>query len=299
MPSSGRTIAITGAAGQLGSELTRLFGARAAPLNRQSADLTRPESLRRAILPLEPEVVINCAAYTAVDRAEQERDLCFAINAHGVEAFARICDEAGALLVQISSDYVFSGGSAPPPPSADTPHRETDPTDPQGVYAKSKLAGERAAATCGRHLVVRTCGLYSPPPPTGPVRGRNFPDTMLVLARQLPRLRVVDDQTCTPTYVPHLAEGLKNLIGAGATGLIHLTSGGATTWHGFATRLLCEAGLATPIDPITTADFAAPAPRPRYSVLDCGLAELKYGVRLPDWQDGVKAYLGAAVLPAD
>ena len=240
--------------------------------------------MRSVVGELAPAVVINCAAWTAVDAAERDTAGCFAANAAAVAALAAACSDADALFVQVSSDYVFGADTA-----RQRPYREDDAPGPLGVYGRSKLAGEAAARACPRHLVVRTCGLYSVGP-AGPVRGRCFADTMLVLGRERDRLKVVDDQHCTPSYVPHVAEAILELAARGATGLFHVTNAGATTWHGFASALLTAAGVGTPVDPIPSSDYPLPAPRPAYSVLDISrLAGV--GIEMPDWRAGVSDYV--------
>lgn len=277
-------IAVTGADGQLGRELCRRLGSAAAPLSRSVLDITSAVDVPRVLAELAPAVVINCAAWTAVDAAERDPAGCFAANAGAVAALAAACRGIDALFVQISSDYVFGADA-----SRRHPYREADAPGPLGVYGRSKLAGEIAAQGCPRHLIVRTCGLYSVGP-SGPVRGRCFADTMLVLSRERDVLRVVDDQHCTPSYVPHVAEAILALVDRGATGTVHVTNSGATTWHGFAAALFEAAGVATPVERIPSSAYPLPAARPPYSVLD--LSRLRAaGVEMPDWRAGMAEYL--------
>ena len=285
------SVAVTGSSGQLGRELCRRLGEAAIPLTRDTLDLADPESTAATLVSLRPRVVINCAAWTAVDAAESEPDRCFRVNATAVESLASVCGAMGCLLVQISTDYVFG---------ADTcrrePYRETDVTGPVSVYGASKLAGEEAARWCHDHLVIRTCGLYSRSP-TGPVRGRTFADTMIVLGRavadRLPGapavLRVVDDQHVTPSYVPHVADAILRLIDGGRRGTFHVVNAGATTWHGFATRVLEAAGIDIPIKAIPSSEYTTPARRPGFSVLSTARLATT-GIVLPPWQDGVAAH---------
>ena len=165
-------------------------------------------------------------AYTRVDRAESEPDASFQVNARAVEALAAACRELDCPLLQVSTDYVFGADR-----DRRTPYRETDTPGPVNVYGQSKLAGERAAQSWEKHYIVRTCGLYTVSA-AGPQRGRNFVDTMLVLAGKRAGLRIVNDQTCTPSYVPHLARGLLDLLGSAPFGTYHLTHRGAATWLG-------------------------------------------------------------------
>ncbi len=235
---------------------------------------------------LRPRAVINCAAWTAVDKAETEQAACRAANEHAVRALADACREVDALLVQVSSDYVFGADAA-----RTIPYTEDDATGPLGQYGASKLAGEAAARSWERHQVVRTCGLYSAGE-SGPVRGRNFADTMLVLARDRPEVRVVADQFCTPSYVPHVAAAILALLDDGTPGTYHATNSGGTCWHQFATELFHQAGLPTVVTAIESREYPSPVARPPYSILDTSkLAKL--GITLPDWQQGIADYLAA------
>jgi dTDP-4-dehydrorhamnose reductase len=279
-------IAVTGSSGQLGRALCRLLGDRAVALPRSSLDVADPAAVGSVIGRLRPDAVINCAAWTAVDKAETEREAARAANEHAVTALASACREVDALLVQVSTDYVFGADAA-----RKAPYREDDPTGPLGEYGASKLAGEVAARSLGRHQVVRTCGLYSAGE-SGPVRGRNFADTMLVLARDRPEVRVVADQFCTPSYVPHVAAAIVALLEDGTPGTFHATNSGGTSWHQFATELFRQAGLPTVVTAIESREYPSPVARPPYSILDTTkLADL--GITLPDWRQGITDYLAA------
>jgi dTDP-4-dehydrorhamnose reductase len=276
-------IAVTGASGQLGSELCRQLGVVAVPLTREKLDLSDFGQLNRTIADLRPSIVINTAAYTQVDKAEQEPDLCRQINALAVGALAEACNQYDAMLVQISTDYVF-GSKA----ERKVPYTETDAPNARGVYAITKLEGERLAAQCRRHLILRTCGLYGISP-----RRNNFVETMLRLGQAGRPLRVVDDQHCTPSYVPHVAEGLLYLLQAGATGIYHLVNAGQTTWFVFAREIFQQAQMPVSLKPITTAQYGAPAPRPAYSVLATDKYRSLGGPPLPTWQQALSSYLQA------
>lgn len=255
-------------------------------LPRGSLDITEPSAVRAVIGRLRPHAVINCAAWTAVDKAETEPAACRAANEHAVSALADACRDIDALLVQISSDYVFGADA-----TRRTPYGEDDATGPLGEYGASKLAGEAAARAWERHQIVRTCGLYSAGE-AGPVRGRNFADTMLVLARDRPEVRVVADQFCTPSYVPHVAEAILRLLEDGTPGTFHATNAGGTCWHEFATELFRQAGLPTVVTAITSREYPSPVARPPYSILDTSkLAGC--GITLPDWRRGIADYLAA------
>jgi dTDP-4-dehydrorhamnose reductase len=308
-------IVVTGALGQLGSELCRQIGPQAIPVDIDTLDLTDHKAVLETFLKLKLETVINCAAYTQVDKAEKEPDLAYAVNATAVDHLASVCSKLDCPLVQISTDYVFSGNverdqgsrfrvqsSIDPSikPSAcgglvadvNRPFREDDPPTPQSVYARSKLAGEHAAAKYEKHLIVRTCGLYARP---SDQRANNFVKTMLRLAGTHPELRVVADQYCTPSYVPHVARALLFLAGITNSrpapwGIYNITNRGATTWFDFAAEIFRLAGKDIKLTAITTAEYGAPAARPSYSVLDTSAYHRLGGPAMPDWKTGLEEY---------
>ncbi len=282
-------IAVTGAAGQLGSELCRQLGPEAVPLTHDTLDLTRQSAVLERILGLRPDAVINCAAYTRVDQAESEPQKCRAVNVTAVEYLAGACGEIGCPLVQISTACVFSGADG-----RTRPYREDDPPSAQGVYAQTKLDAERAVARHVKHLIVRTCGLYAAP--TQSLAG-NFVKTILHASRCRKTLRVVSDRHCTPSYVPHVARAVLFLVGRGAVtrsawGTYHVTNRGATTWYGFAQQIVRHAGLEVTLEPITAAAYGAAAPRPAYSVLDTAAYHRLGGPAMPDWQSALAEYFG-------
>lgn len=277
-------VAITGAAGQLGTCLQRLLGTRAAPLSRKDLDITQRDSVWAALERLRPQAVVNTAAYTQVDRAEQDAARCWQVNVAGVEHLAEVCGELDIPLIQLSTDYVFDGDAA-----RTAPFRETDSPNPQGVYARSKRAGEEAAAAAPRHFIVRTCGLYALR--SDPRVGGNFVDTVLRLARNRPELSVVDDQIVGPTYAPHLARALEFLLTTEAYGHYHIVNAGAVSWFEFASAIVEKCGLPTQLQRITTEQYGAAAPRPRYSVLDTTKYEALNGPRLPRWDAALDEYL--------
>jgi len=282
-------IAVTGACGQLGSELCRLLGADAVPLDIDTLDLTDGPAVDQTLANLCPDAVINCAAYTQVDRAESEPQQCRAVNATAVEHLARASARLDCPLVQISTDYVFGGG-----PDRTTPYCEDDPPSPQGVYARTKFEGEQAADRhLRKHLIVRTCGLYSRP---ADQRAGNFVKTMLRLGKARKELRVVADQHCTPSYVPHVARAILFLLGVprGAPawwGIYHVVNRGATTWYEFAAEIFRQAGMDVSLQPISTAEYGAAAPRPAYSVLDTTKYHALGGPAMPDWRTALAEYI--------
>jgi dTDP-4-dehydrorhamnose reductase len=282
-------IAVTGAYGQLGSELCCLLGADAVPLDIDTLDLTDGPAVDQTLADLRPDAVINCAAYTQVDRAESEPQQCRAVNATAVEHLARASARLDCPLVQISTDYVFGGG-----PERTTPYREEERPSPQGVYAQTKSEGEQAAAQhLRKHLIVRTCGLYARPTDE---RAVNFAKTMLRLARTGKELRVVADQHCTPSYVPHVARAVLFLLGVprGAPapwGIYHVVNRGATTWYEFAAEIFRLTGIDVSLRPITTPEYGAAAPRPAYSVLDTAKYHALRGPAMPDWRTALAEYI--------
>src|SRR5947209_8068044 len=218
---------VLGAAGQLGRDLCPRLAGEVVALTRERADLTRPETLRAVLAELRPDVVINCAAYNFVDRAETEPEAAFAVNAWGVRALAAACRDLGCVLAHFSTDYVFGLDEA-----RRTPYAEADAPGPVSVYGLSKVAGEYLVrAACPRHFVIRTCGLYGVWGSGG--KGGNFVETMLRLAGQGKPLPVVADQTCTPSYTADVAAAAAALVQTGQYGLYHLTNAGSTTWHDF------------------------------------------------------------------
>ncbi len=272
---------VTGCNGQLGWELARAL----APLgeitatNRATLDLSRPETIAPAIRTLKPDVILNAAAYTAVDQAESEPLLAAAINTTAPAILAEEAKRCGALLAHYSTDYVFDGTKA-------SPYTEEDATNPLSVYGQTKLDGERAIQASGcEHLILRTSWVYGP-------RGRNFLLTMLRLAHDKPVLRVVDDQIGAPTAVHTLAAATASILQrrqAGQSGLFHLTASGHTSWHGFAKLIVSLAGPPYPeVEAIPTSAYPTAAKRPLNSRLDCTKVAATFGLQLPDWERVVR-----------
>jgi len=278
-------IAVLGAAGQLGRDLCPRLPGDVVPLSRTQIDLSNIAGIAPAIASLKPDVLVNCAAYNFVDKAETEPEAAFAVNAWGVRALAQACAAAGTKLVHFSTDYVFGLDA-----SRATPLTENDPPGPVSVYGLSKLAGEYLTQSCAPNsLVIRTCGLYGVHGSGG--KGGNFVETMLRVAGQGKPLRVVADQHCTPSYTVDVAETVVALLHSGATGLFQVTNAGSCSWHEFAAEIFRLANLTPDLTPISSAQFGAPARRPPYSVLSNGkLASA--GVRAPrPWQEAIAAYL--------
>jgi dTDP-4-dehydrorhamnose reductase len=279
-------IVVTGGAGQLGRAVARrgpVRGHSVSAVPRAALDLSDDAAIARALDGGAPDAVINAAAYTAVDRAEREPALAFAVNADGAGRLARACAERDVALVHVSTDYVFDG-------TARTPYREDDPLAPLGVYGETKAAGERAVAEAGgRAVIARTSWVFSGD-------GANFVKTILRLAAERPVLRVVDDQLGCPTWADDLADAALVLAEraharAPLEPIYHVAGAGPVTWHGFALAIVAEARrhravACERVEPITTAEFPTPARRPAYSVLDTArLREL--GVVPPPWTIGL------------
>lgn len=273
-------IAIVGSSGQLGFELCRQLGSAAIPFELPDFDLLHSDQAVGLLSEQRVDAIINCAAYTQVDRAEQQPELCHAVNVDGVHTLVRAARQLDCPLVQISTDYVFCGNTET------TPFDEQATPIPRGIYAISKLAGEVAAQQYAKHLVIRTCGLYSDAP-----RASNFVLTMLRLAATGNPIRVVADQHCTPTSAKQLATAVIFLLQSGALGTYHVVNSGATTWFGFAEALFAACGLQPELTPISTEEFAAAAPRPRWSVLSTEKYRSRGGPEMTSWQQALHDFL--------
>lgn len=276
---------VTGSNGQVARALGALALADVEVVlrGRPDLDIVDRASVEHAIAETRPDLVVNPAAYTAVDKAESEPDLAFAANRDGAANVAAAAARHGLPVIHLSTDYVFSG-------EAGRAYVESDPTEPTGVYGASKLAGERAvAASNPAHAILRTAWVYAP-------WGHNFLKTMLRLAATRDTVRVVADQHGTPTYAPHIAEAIVAvargmLASPDKRGVFHMTAGGATTWAGFAEaifeRSAALGGPSARVERIATADYPTPARRPANSRLDSGRFQRLFGVGLPRWEEGV------------
>jgi len=273
---------LIGAQGQVGWELARRLPAlgTVTATDRTTLDLADPDAIRRVVREARPELIVNAAAYTAVDKAESEPAVATQINGDAPGVLAEEAKRSGALLVHYSTDYVFDGEK----PGA---YVETDTPNPVSAYGRSKLAGERAVMASGcRHLIFRTCWVYGP-------RGRNFLLTILKAARERPELKVVNDQFGAPTSSGAIAEATVRAIAANrGDGIYHMSAGGRTTWHGFAQAIVEAAGLKTPVLPIPTSGYPTPARRPRNSILDNSRLKNDFGIEVPDWREGLREVLG-------
>jgi dTDP-4-dehydrorhamnose reductase len=279
MENQRRKFLILGAAGQLGRDLIPRLDGEVIPQPRQRADLTRPQTLRAALTQSRPDVVVNCAAYNFVDRAESEAEAAFAVNAWGVAALAEICRDLDCSLVHFSTDYVFGLDE-----NRQTPYLEDDPPGPLNVYGLSKLAGEYLVRSrCPQHIIIRTCGLYGVWGSGG--KGSNFVETMLRLAGQGKPLRVVADQVCTPSYTVDVATATAALLSTSSHGIYHLTNAASCSWYEFARSIFELSGLEAKLTSITSAEHGAAARRPACSVLASRLPPLR------PWREALAAYL--------
>ncbi|MBN1911072.1 MAG: dTDP-4-dehydrorhamnose reductase [Pirellulales bacterium] len=280
------SVVVIGSGGQLGWELCRQYGDEAVGLDQPDFDLTDQAEVVLRLTEIEPEAVINAAAYTHVDQAEEQPLQARAVNVEGVKYLAAACRALGCPLVHVSTDYVFSGDDG-----RTVPYRETDPPRPKGVYAQTKLEGEQRAAAWEKHIIVRTCGLYGR---GGPQASGNFVKTMLRLSGTQDVLGIVADQHCTPSYVRDVARAIRYLTGTTAWGTYHVVNRGQTTWLDFAAEIFRLVRREVELRPITTEAYGAPAPRPRFSVLDTSRYDsMPNRPELPSWQSALADYLAA------
>jgi dTDP-4-dehydrorhamnose reductase len=270
-------ILVVGANGMLGRDLMSLLGDRGHGIDIAEIDITSLESVLRFIGELKPEVVINCAAYTDVDGCESNSETAMTVNGEGVAHLAMACREYGAVLVHISTDYVFDGGKG-------TPYVEDDLPHPLSVYGESKLAGEMNAVFAPEHIIVRTQWLYG-------LHGKNFIETMLRLGAEKDELAVVDDQIGSPTWTVDLAQAILALVDKRCRGMYHAANSEYCSWNEFARAIFVEAGLTVTVKPMTTEELNRPARRPLYSTLDCSKLAADTGLRPREWRQAVQAYL--------
>ena len=282
---SERTILVTGGAGQLASALAAA-SASVRLVGRPAFDFDAPNTIARAFHDAQPALVVNAAAYTAVDAAETDVDAAYRANRDGPAQLAELCAAAGVPLIHVSTDYVFDG-------SKGAPYTEDDPVSPPGVYGASKLAGEQGVlASRAKAIILRTSWVHAH-------TGKNFVRTMLAVGATRDRLTVVADQRGCPTSAADLADAILAIAVRVLDGwddrfggVFHAAGTGDTTWHGLALAVFEDAaaqGLSIPrVDPIATADWPTPARRPAYSRLDCTRLAETFGVRLPHWRDGVR-----------
>lgn len=279
---------VTGASGQVGRELVRLIPGRdLLALDHDGLDITDRDAVKKVVAHYHPDVLINAAAYTAVDKAESESDAAFAVNRDGPEHLARICEDAGIALIHLSTDYVFDG-------TKKGAYLEDDPVCPLDVYARSKAAGETAVqACCSRHIILRTSWVFS-------AHGSNFVKTVLRLGKEREQLRIVADQYGCPTSAADLAAAIVHLCGRldGQWGIYHFCQPEPVSWHGFAEAVVrsareysCEMKVRR-VEAIGSNDYPAAARRPKNSVLDCKKIERVFGVSRRPWQASLADVMG-------
>lgn len=284
-----KKILVIGSRGQLGNELQDL--AKEYPSFRFSfydvaeMDIVNKELVDEGIRTLKPDYLINCAAYTAVDKAETEKDLAFAINSDAVKNLALACKANGVKFMHISTDYVFDG-------TAQEPYRENNPVNPTNIYGLSKLKGEQQASRNDKDvIIIRTAWVYS-------TYGNNFVKTMLRLMKTKPEISVVADQEGSPTYAHDLAAAILHIISSGkwVPGIYHFTNEGVISWFDFAGEIKNLSGSSCIIHPITTEQYPTPATRPKYSVLDKTKIQQTFDVKLKSWKESLRKCL--AKMPA-
>ena len=290
-------VLVTGANGQLGTDLCKVpRDFELIPLTHKDIEIRDMDSVKQALNKHKPNVIINTAAYVRVDDCETKQDKAFLVNALGARNVAVVAQELGAKLVHISTDYVFgglgetsmvshkSGGDKP------RPYTEFDTPIPLSIYGKSKLAGENLIRHfCLRHFIIRTSGLFGIAGASG--KGGNFVETMLKLAREREKLKVVDDQILSPTYTKDLAQKIVQLISTQYYGIFHITNKGYCSWYSFAGEILKQAGLKTPVIPISSDQYPQKAKRPRYSVLDNYQLRLLGMDDMRPWQEALRDYM--------
>jgi dTDP-4-dehydrorhamnose reductase len=282
-------ILLTGKNGQVGWELQRTLAplGEVVAVDRQPLDLGNPDSIRSVIREVKPDLIVNPAAYTAVDKAESETELAMAVNGIAPGIMAEEAKKLGAALIHYSTDYVFDG-------SKSSPYTEEDTPNPLNVYGKTKLAGEQAIQAVGvPHLILRTSWVYG-------MRGRNFLLTILRLAKERDELKIVDDQIGAPTWSRMIAEATAQILAqsvlplphhplpiAEVSGVYNLTAAGRTSWRGFTQAIVENAQAGTRVIPILTADYPLPAPRPLFSRLAGEKLTRNFGMKLPPWEESL------------
>jgi dTDP-4-dehydrorhamnose reductase len=277
-------ILVTGANGQLGSEIRTLAATQPQHRflfnDRDEVDITDVQQVDACFAGFKPDYCINCAAYTAVDKAETDTDTAHKINATAVQILAAACTKYHTKFIHISTDYVFDG-------NGNEPYKEDHPTEPVSVYGKTKLQGEEEALRANKEvIIIRTSWVYSE-------HGHNFVKTMLRLMQSKPELGVVADQWGSPTYAADLAEAILQIVNSGTwrPGIYHYSNAGAITWHQFAQAINELAGFNCNVKAITTADYPTPAARPAYSVMDTQKIQQVYGIKLKDWKESLRTCL--------
>jgi dTDP-4-dehydrorhamnose reductase len=280
-----KKIIVIGSYGQLGSELKELAAQyknyQFFFYDKEHLDIVKKEDVDRTIEEIKPDFLVNCAAYTAVDKAETDATLAFAINSDAVRNLAEACTRHNVQFVHVSTDYVFDG-------KATQPYKESDPVNPANVYGQSKLKGEEEAITANPGvIIIRTAWVYS-------TYGANFVKTMLRLMQSRPEIGVVADQYGTPTNAADLAEAIMQIIDGGiwVPGIYHFTNEGKITWFEFANEIKKLSNASCTVNAITTEQYPTPAQRPQYSVLDKTKIQQTFGIKLKDWRVSLEQCMG-------
>lgn len=282
-----KKILITGSNGQLGRELSRILGDAALCTTHEELDLADGDAVERFLRRHNFEYIVNCAAYTAVDRAEEEKLECGRANVDAVENLAKFADELGYRILHISTDYVFDGNSC-------RPYTEGDKPAPLSVYGSTKRRGETALlGLAPESMIIRTGWLYS-------AHGHNFVKTILERGKSKQGLKVVCDQIGTPTYAADLAAFIadKVLHGFWKPGIFHYSNEGVASWYDFAVAILEEAGIGTAVKPIPTSEYPTTAVRPQYAVLDKSRIKATYNIEIPHWRASLRRCL-AQITPSN
>lgn len=284
-----KVVLVTGANGQLGKSIAEhvadVSQYQFVFLGRDDLDLETPESIENYLNTNEFEMVVNCAAYTAVDKAESEPEIADRVNHLAVKKIAEVCKRKNSALIHISTDYVFNGRNF-------KPYTETDATDPQSVYGKTKLLGEQAICEINpKGIVIRTSWVYSE-------YGNNFAKTMLRLGKERDQLGVIFDQIGTPTYAGDLALAIVDILEAGkledretSTNIYHFSNEGVASWYDFAEAIFDLSGIDCVVTPIETKDYPTPATRPKYSLLNKSKFKQTFDLEIPYWRDSLKKCL--------
>lgn len=274
-------VLVTGVKGQLGYDVVKVLEARGISckgVDIDDFDLTDELAVSRYIREFAPTAVIHCAAYTAVDRAEDDKDLCFAVNATGPENIARVCKEIGAKMLHVSTDYVFDG-------EGDQPFEVNSVKAPKGQYGVTKSIGEdKVMENLSEYFIVRTAWVFG-------INGNNFVKTMIRLGKERDELTVVCDQIGSPTYTPDLAVLLCDMINTDRYGVYHATNEGYCSWYDFACAIMQEAGLSAHVTPVTSEQYVSKAVRPKNSRLSKTSLDQAGFERLPTWQNALKRYV--------
>lgn len=274
-------VLVTGAKGQLGKDVLKAFERvqwDCKGIDQDTCDVTVSEEVKAVIAGYRPDVVVHCAAYTAVDRAEDEREACWAVNVSGTRAVALACQSVGAAMVYISTDYVFDGTCEVPYEVTDTPH-------PKNYYGLTKYEGEQVVQQIlDKYFILRTAWVFGN-------QGPNFVRTMLRIGREREEIQVVADQFGSPTYTEDLAERMVSMLQTTHYGIYHITNEGVCSWYDFAKEIFRQAGYEVAVKPIATADYITKAERPQKGVLSKACLDVIGIKRLPTWQDALKRYL--------